>query len=67
MIIVRENKNPKTRIIKAFSVYLRLDDGTEHEIPGVISVKQDNFKDQIRNYHLVTADIVIDERHMKTE
>lgn len=41
MIIVRRNKDPKDpKNLKMFNVYLKLEDGTEHEIKGVALVKQ---------------------------
>ena len=43
MIIIRRNKEPKS--LTMFNVYLKLEDGTEHEIPGVALVKQ--FQDKL--------------------
>jgi len=67
MIIVRRNNELKTPIFEqAFHVFLKLPDGSEHEIPGVHAIKRDK-KISYELYQQYTVEFVVNDQAVRFE
>lgn len=67
MLIVRTNKSQKNPLVeKAFKVYLRLPDGSDHEIHGVTMIKRDATI-SYELYTQYTVEFVVDDQAVRYE